>query len=163
MPRYELQWKADLEGITDLRPASKSDYDWRFKFKCTKCSETGDNFVTFTASDESAQSGSRGVANLVMKCKFCKAEGSANIEIDTLKPYTIEQTGKFAPLVSLEGRGIEPVEWTAADGFTAEGAESGTKFEDIDLSEGDWTEYDEKAGASVEIMELASQIKKLKN
>jgi hypothetical protein len=26
----------------------------------------------------------------------------------------------------------------------AEGAETGTKFEDIDLTEGDWAEYDEK-------------------
>ena len=48
------------------------------------------------------------------------------------------------------------------DGFSAEGADSGTKFEDIDLSEGDWTEYDEKANASVEIMEVSSQIKKMK-
>ena len=29
-------------------------------------------------------------------------------------------------------------------GWTAQGAESGTKFEDIDLTEGDWADYDEK-------------------
>ncbi|KAJ3056868.1 hypothetical protein HK097_003404 [Rhizophlyctis rosea] len=162
MPKFEVQWKADLEGITNLKPASKADYDWRFKFQCTKCNEKGDNWVVFTASDESEQTGSRGTANLVMKCKFCKAEGSANLEIDTLRALDIEQTGKFTPLVRLEARGLEPVEWAPSEGFSAEGAESGTKFEDIDLSEGDWTEYDEKQNASVEIMELASQIKKLK-
>lgn len=29
-------------------------------------------------------------------------------------------------------------------GWTALGAESGTKFDDIDLTEGDWADYDEK-------------------
>ena len=39
------------------------------------------------------------------------------------------------------------------DGFEVE-TSSGQKFEDVDLSEGDWTEYDEKLGDSVEIMGL---------
>lgn len=39
------------------------------------------------------------------------------------------------------------------DGFLVQ-TSSGQKFEDVDLSEGEWTEYDEKLGDSVEIMEL---------
>jgi hypothetical protein len=31
---------------------------------------------------------------------------------------------------------------------------TGTKFVDIDLSEGEWSEYDEKASASVGILSL---------
>jgi hypothetical protein len=30
------------------------------------------------------------------------------------------------------------------DGWVAKGTESGTPFEDIDLTEGEWVEYDEK-------------------
>lgn len=30
----------------------------------------------------------------------------------------------------------------------------GARFEDVDLSEGEWTEYDEKLGESVELMDL---------
>ena len=30
----------------------------------------------------------------------------------------------------------------------------GSKFEDVDLSEGEWTEYDEKAGEAVEILSI---------
>ena len=39
------------------------------------------------------------------------------------------------------------------DGYTVE-SESGTKFNDVDLSEGEWVEYDEKLGDSVGIYEL---------
>jgi Eukaryotic protein of unknown function (DUF866) len=33
-------------------------------------------------------------------------------------------------------------------GWSALGAESGTKFDDIDLTEGDWADYDEKVYTS---------------
>ena len=35
-----------------------------------------------------------------------------------------------------------------------EGRESGTVFEDVDLSEGDWAEYDERSEESVMISEI---------
>ncbi|OAJ37705.1 hypothetical protein BDEG_21701 [Batrachochytrium dendrobatidis JEL423] len=105
---------------------------------------------------------SRGSTNLMMRCKFCKAEGSVDLELDTLKPYTLEQSGKFGPLIIIEGRGWEPTEWIPADGFKAEGAETGTKFEDIDLADREWSEYDEKAGEAVEILEIESNVIKAK-
>ena len=39
------------------------------------------------------------------------------------------------------------------DGFSVE-TTSGQTFEDVDLSDKEWTEYDEKLGTSVEIMDL---------
>lgn len=38
--------------------------------------------------------------------------------------------------------------------------ESGTKFDGIDLAEGEWYEYDEKASAEVSIKELVWQIRR---
>lgn len=43
------------------------------------------------------------------------------------------------------------------DGFLVQ-SESGTKFDDVDLSEGEWVEYDEKLGDSVGIYELEHKI-----
>lgn len=43
------------------------------------------------------------------------------------------------------------------DGFTVE-SESGTKYSDVDLSEGEWVEYDEKLGDSVGIYELEHKL-----
>ncbi|KAJ3263044.1 hypothetical protein HK104_006699 [Borealophlyctis nickersoniae] len=161
MPKFEIQWKADVEGITNLRPASKTDYDWRFKLKCSKCNEPNESWVVVNGGEEVEQSNSRGVANLVMKCKFCKAEGTINLDLDSLNPYTIEKSGKFAPIIRLESRGFEPTEWAPAEDFVAEGVESGTKFEGIDLSENEWAEYDEKGGNSVEILGVETKIKKI--
>ena len=35
-----------------------------------------------------------------------------------------------------------------------EGRESGSVFEDVDLSEGDWADYDERSGESTMISEI---------
>ena len=43
--------------------------------------------------------------------------------------------------------------WPLQDGFIVETA-SGQMFTDVDLSDAEWTEYDEKLGDSVEIMSL---------
>jgi len=62
------------------------------------------------------------------------------------------------PLVCFDCRGIEVVEFVPEDGWAAEGRSSGTKFTEIDLSEGDYSEYDEKATASVGIYNFDSEI-----
>ncbi len=38
-----------------------------------------------------------------------------------------------------------------------EGVESGTRFDDVDLTEREWAEYDEKAKQAVEIQALESR------
>ena len=43
------------------------------------------------------------------------------------------------------------------DGFQVESS-TGTKFDDVDLSEGEWVEYDEKLGDSVGIYELEHKL-----
>lgn len=49
---------------------------------------------------------------------------------------------------------IEQGEWLA------EGLESGTKFAEIDLTDGEWFEYDEKAGDEVSIKDIKWEIKR---
>jgi len=49
---------------------------------------------------------------------------------------------------------------TAQGEWLAEGAESGTKFTAIDLSEGEWFDYDEKAGEEVSIKDLTWEIRR---
>ena len=42
--------------------------------------------------------------------------------------------------------------------FLATGLESGTKFTSIDLGEGEWFEYDEKAGGEVSVRECRWEV-----
>lgn len=54
--------------------------------------------------------------------------------------------------------------WKAAKNsqgeWEAQGIESGTKFTGIDLSEGEWFDYDEKAGEEVSIINVTWDIRR---
>lgn len=62
----------------------------------------------------------------------------------------------------LDCRGVEPVELSPRAGWLVESAENGQKFEDVDLSEDDWADYDQKNKVSVGIYEFESNFIKMK-
>ncbi|KAK5165538.1 uncharacterized protein LTR77_009067 [Saxophila tyrrhenica] len=80
-------------------------------------------------------------------------EHSANI-IDAPKAYPQQDPAKAMNLITMDCRGLEFVEFRADGDWKAVGAESGTKFSGIDLTEGDWYDYDEKAGEEMPAMHL---------
>lgn len=64
-------------------------------------------------------------------------------------------------MVAFECRGLEPVDFDPRMGFCAVGDGSGTVFSDINLSERDWTEYDENTQQPVSILEVEHRFIKL--
>jgi hypothetical protein len=60
----------------------------------------------------------------------------------------------------LDCRGLEFVEFKAEGEWLATGIESGTKFSGIDFQEGEWFDYDEKAGEEVSIKDLKWEIRR---
>ncbi|KAJ1732130.1 hypothetical protein LPJ61_002194 [Coemansia biformis] len=153
MTIIDLQIKAELLNVTALVPdEEETAYNWHFKMRCGSCNETTANFVTINSVEGNQISGSRGDANLVMRCKFCKREASASI-VGKPVEYTDADSGKFVRILSLECRGLEPVEFEPRDGWTARGADSKTRFA-IDLTEGEWYDYDEEAGLEVSVTEI---------
>lgn len=80
---------------------------------------------------------------------------------DSIKEYTAEDSNKFKTMVAFDCRGVEPVDFSPRVGFVAEGEDSGTKFSDVNLTEKDWSDYDEKAGQAVGIYEVTHQFLKL--
>ncbi|KAI9360346.1 hypothetical protein DFJ73DRAFT_75643 [Zopfochytrium polystomum] len=160
MPKFTLYIQATLENLENFRPLG-DDYEWSFKVKCTSCGEDHDGFITFNAETEDDIPNSRGKANLVMKCKQCKALGNANIVKGTVKPYS--KSGQLQPFVTIESRGISITDWQPTHGqtFSAENPDSGTKFEEIEFEEEerDWVGYDEKGHAPVSVMGLSWEIK----
>ena len=102
----------------------------------------------------------RDTANFVWKCGNCKRESSAKFEAaNPPKPYS-DANGNFAPLVTVDCRGLEFTDFqpqvcsfppkaeqllTHAQGlWQCVGVETKTPFSEVDLSEGEWTDYDEK-------------------
>ncbi|KAG5458412.1 MAG: hypothetical protein BJ554DRAFT_1364, partial [Olpidium bornovanus] len=81
--------------------------------------------------------------------------------------YSQEDCGEFKTIATLDCRRLEPVEFeprvqleirdVAQMGWTATALNSSARWDDVDLSEKDWTEYDETVGTPhhVPIVDLA--------
>jgi hypothetical protein len=69
-----LALKAELNGVTSLRPLDTEDspFYYTFKVQCTSCRETHPNWVSVSRFEQNEVSGSKGEANFVWKCKNCK-------------------------------------------------------------------------------------------
>ncbi|KAK3066012.1 hypothetical protein LTR53_017794 [Teratosphaeriaceae sp. CCFEE 6253] len=147
--------------VTDLQPedTEQTPFYYTFKVQCTSCREVHPNWVSVSRFETNEQSGSRGDANFVWRCKNCKREHSANIT-DTPKAYPQASPAKARNIITLDCRGLEFVEFKADGNWKATGIESGTKFAEIDLSEGDWYDYDEKAGEEVSIKDVKWEIRR---
>ncbi|KAL2517830.1 hypothetical protein Adt_14077 [Abeliophyllum distichum] len=134
MVNYMLMISAELENLTDLQPQGGCDdpnFTYYFKLKCK--------------SD----------VHLAQKCKFCSRDGTVTMITSRGSPLTQEhaEAGKYAPLMMFDFRGFEPVDFAFGSGWKAESIE-GTKFNDIDLSGGEFAEYDEKGECPVMISNL---------
>ncbi|CAH1756038.1 12450_t:CDS:10 [Entrophospora sp. SA101] len=150
----------ELENVTDVGP-SGDEYEWHFKVKCSSCNELNENWVGMNRLSQNEILGSRGTANLVIRCKFCRRESSAQIDPIPTQLYTIENNGKFVKMLAVDCRGLELVDFEPRMGFKATGVDSKTLFEDIDLTEGIWADYDEKAGVPVGISEIETEFKRV--
>uniref|UniRef100_A0A8B9NYG9 CXXC motif containing zinc binding protein n=6 Tax=Aves TaxID=8782 RepID=A0A8B9NYG9_APTOW len=159
LQRVGLQLRATLENITRLR-AEGEDFRWYLKLKCGNCGEVSEKWQYLRLMDSAPLKGGRGSATMVQKCKLCSRENSIDILSQTIKPYNAEDSEKFKTIVEFECRGLEPVDFQPQAGFAAEGAESGTPFNDINLLEKDWNDYDEKTKESVGIYEVTHKFVK---
>ncbi|KAL8622458.1 hypothetical protein ACOMHN_034123 [Nucella lapillus] len=157
MPKIALQLKASMENVTNLKPDGE-DFLWFMKLKCNNCGEETPDFITCSLTDFSPLSGGRGHASVVIKCKLCKRENSIDILKDSLAAYEIDDAScqKFKTIVKFDCRGVSPEEFSPRAGWIAEGVESNTPFE-IDLTQREWYDYDEKAGEQVSVNEVEFQ------
>ena len=63
-------------------------------------------------------------------------------------------------ILEFECRGLEFVEFKPDGHWQCKGEESGTKFTGINLTEGEFFEYDEKAGEEVSIQDIKWEIRR---
>lgn len=96
---------------------------------------------------------SRGEASFIFRCRFCKRQGTATIKM-TGKSYTIEDCGKPVRMADIDIRGLDLVGFKADGKFQCKGIGSTTQFEEVDLEDGEWYDYDEKAGQEVSITDV---------
>ncbi|XP_037825664.1 UPF0587 protein CG4646 [Lucilia sericata] len=162
MVRVALQISANLENIEELKTCHP-DYAFFIKITCTNCGETSDKWHDITESERTQQdSRNPNGFNFYMKCKMCSRENSIDVVEKSNAVYTQEDSGKFKTIVVFDCRGAEPVEFSPRVGWIVRAVDNGQTFEEVDLSEDDWVDFDEKNNNSVGVYEFASKFIKLK-
>ncbi|GFP88045.1 upf0587 protein c1orf123 homolog [Phtheirospermum japonicum] len=161
MVNYLLMIAADLENLTDLQPQGGCDdpnFTYYFKLKCGNCGEVTQKETCVCLNDTVPSAKSKSDTHLSQKCKFCSRDGTVTMITGRGRPLSQEEaeTGKYAPLMFFDCRGYEPVDFAFGSGWKAQSTE-GTKFNDIDLSGGEFAEYDEKGECPVMISNLRAK------
>ncbi|XP_015788266.1 UPF0587 protein C1orf123 homolog isoform X1 [Tetranychus urticae] len=159
MVKIALKVKANLENVTNLKPAN-DDFEWIIKVKCNSCNEASDKWHQLTVKETYELKGSRGEAHFVYKCKLCSITSSISILPETIGSYNADDSLKFKKLIVFDCRGIEPIDYQPRDGFVCEGLESGKVFSAVEFQDGEWADYDEKANESVGIYEFESKFER---
>jgi Eukaryotic protein of unknown function (DUF866) len=74
------------------------------------------------------------------------------------RDYKSDDSGKWVPILAVECRGMEPYAFHPLGNEFVVESEGGVKFEsDIDLSEGDWADYDEENDAAISISDFEAK------
>ena len=156
---FVLHLRATLENVESLK--LPNGYDFCVDVKESAGEESRER-VTLSAAEEHELPGSRGVAHLVVKFdKGAKHAANASV-VMPIKGVTKPDGGyltasdEWQPVAGLECRGLEPTRFHPGSGFEVV-CPSGTKFSDLDLSEGEWCDFDEKAKESVGVYGLEAK------
>lgn len=167
MVKLKLAFNAVLENVTDLQPSDPESFTYFVKVQCSSCRELHPNVVGISRTDDRELSGSRGTANFVFRCSFCKRESSATFDDPKGKKpepaaHTIEksETNAASTLVVFECRGCEFTNFEPRGQWKCKGAESGTPFTDIEFEDGRWDDYDEKSESPVSVSEMSAKFER---
>ncbi|KAL3498561.1 hypothetical protein ACH5RR_041293 [Cinchona calisaya] len=156
MVNYMLMITAKLENLTDLQPQGGCDdpnLNYFFKLKCERCGEMTPKEACLNLNDMVFRG--KGSTNLVKKCKFCLREGTVTMITGRGRPLTQIQSqfGHFTPLMVFDCKGFEPLDFSFSSDWEADSIE-GTRFDGINLSRGEFVDYDEKGDCPVMISNL---------
>ena len=112
------------------------------------------DLVTISVEDEIDIDGSRGVANFVISWPGSHNQGW--IKVVDPSPFSSFPTSSDhpTPLVVFESRGVDIVGWHPSTDIQVV-SEGGYVFDDVDLGEGEWADYDEENDQSVSILNFS--------
>lgn len=120
--------------------------------------------ITISTEDILPLDGSRGEANFIIKWPYANDQAYIKI-IDhktVKKVYTEDDSGEFVTILAMECRSVEPIAWHPSLDFAVVST-GGTPFENVDLSDRDWAEFDEEHDLSVSITDVEYKIELASN
>lgn len=153
MVKFYLNFIAELNNVTDLQPVDTPEepFEYKFTIECTRCRTQHDKPITINRFESHELANSKGEVSFVVRCRECKSEHNAVIT-RTNKKFTSEDKKKVS-FLEIDARGVDFLEFIPDGYFECVGTNSNTKFTEIDLTEGEWYDYDDKEGEEVSIVE----------
>jgi hypothetical protein len=160
MTIFALRIKADLENIETMSPLANNLWKLDIVSPDGVDQRLG---ITVSNSDVEKLEGSKGEANFIMKWKGSNSQSYIKI-VDLKKTdsnYSSNDSGNWKLIIGFECRGLEPTKWIPGIDFNIL-TSSGKIFENVDLTEKDWAEYDEENDLSITVTNLEYEIVKIK-
>lgn len=181
MVLFVLQIKAELDGVQSLSLLKStnlcfsvrnplSDFETREKvvFNPSETLDQGDGDreppAHFTVKWEGSKKQSTLIVLSSQEAKAAlkkkqKKKGKKGEDDHQPRDLTADDNDDYVPVLAMECRGLEPYAFHALGNEFKVVSEGGNVFEDdVDLSEGDWAEYDEENDAAVGVNEFESRI-----
>lgn len=159
MVKYILQAKAELENVSEVEPLDtvENPFEYTFKIACGSCHQQHNKLVEINRFEQYEIPGSRGDASFVFKCQDCKKSHSASIE-RTKEKIVIGEKNNWVTLLNIDARGIEFLDFSPIGQWTCIG-QKGSRFNDVDLEDLEWYDFDEDMSQEVSITDVKFQIK----
>lgn len=153
-----MKVRAEIENIETLE--FPRDHQWCFDIRVPQTGEVRHG-VKFSIDDESEVPNSRGMAHLILKVdKNCHATVSI-LDLPKEIRYFINpvdsESGTFVPIAAFECRGCELEKWNPTGYYTIT-TPCGEKFEEVDLSTGEWYDVEKDTNMPVSVISVDSQL-----
>lgn len=161
MVKIGLQIKVTLENVEELGPAGP-DFRWYLKFTCSNCREVSDKWNYVSLSETFPATKGHGINHYASKCKLCSRENSMTILEDYVKAFVARDQENFQTVAVFDCRGLEPCDFSARKGWIVKAIDNGSKFTDVDLTEGEWADYCQKIEKPVSIYEIEHRFERIK-
>ncbi|KAK4537062.1 hypothetical protein CDCA_CDCA10G3087 [Cyanidium caldarium] len=157
MVLWQLQTQWEWDGIASLQ--FPEEHDWHIFIKCIQCGEEGQRAVV--VSPQLVEEGIRGaVVHLRYTCWFCRRQHEIALR-STGANLGGEAMYEWKNVVSLDCRGVEPIDWRPDMGGALRAAgEGGYEFDEVALDAEDantdqvaaWYDYDEQQQREVSVI-----------
>jgi CXXC motif containing zinc binding protein, eukaryotic len=153
MPEFKVYFKATLENVAKLAIEEQARH--YFSLECTNCGAEH-NELYLKPSDEYEHG--RGRCNFLMKCAECKRQ--ITVDLLSTTPYEAEHSETWSDFVAFEVRGAVLSGYSLTNGYIVNSAKSSNTYEVDFLEDDDWCEYDDRADASLSILQTHVKVEK---
>lgn len=151
-----IQVSCELDNLSCL--VIPADHEWKVDVRLSSDDEIRKN-ISLRSDELHEIPNSRGSANLILSAG---KNNYATVTIEQLPKMVsskiqAESSGKLVTLLAVDCRGCEIVAWHPT-GFYEAVSTAGTRFDEVDLSEGEWYDVDTETNEPVSITNVVASI-----